>query len=82
MSRRRIVKISHKDEADYYKVKILISTNTIQEDLKQLYELASYNAEMEDGFVRDMDAYDLAGNIRYNLEQIELDLEQLTGLVR
>lgn len=82
MRRRKIVKFSNRDEADYYRVEILIHTQAIQDDLKRLYELAAYNAEMEDGFVRDMDAYDLASNIRYNLEQIEINTTKLMNLVR
>ena len=82
MRRRKIVQFSHKEEADYYRVEILIHTQAIQDDLKRLYELASYNAEMEDGFIRDMDAYDLMTNIKYNVEQIEINATKLMNLVR
>ena len=80
--RRKIVKFSNRDEADYYRVEILTSTWAIQEDLKRLYDLASYNAEMEDPFLRDMDAYDLTNNIKYNVEQIEINATKLMNLVR
>ena len=82
MRRGKVIKISHRDEADYYRVEILISTNAIQEDLKRLYELAAYNAEMEDGLVRDMDAYDLTSNIKHHIEQIEINATKLMHLVR
>ena len=82
MRRGRIIRISHKEEADYYRVEILIGTQAIQDDLKRLYELASYNAEMEDPFIRDMDSYDLKTNIQYNLEQIEINATKLMNLVR
>ena len=80
--RRKIVKFSNRDEADYYRIQILIHTQAIQDDLKRLYDLASYNAEMEDPFLRDMDAYDLTNNIRYNVEQIEINATKLMNLVR
>ena len=82
MRRGKIIRISHKEEADHYRVEILIGTQAIQDDLKRLYELASYNAEMEDPFIRDMDSYDLKTNIQYNLEQIEINATKLMNLVR
>ena len=82
MRRRKIIKISHREEADYYRVEILTSTWAIQEDLKRLYDLAAYNAEFEDGFIRDMDAYDLTTNIKHHIEQIEINSTKLANLVR
>ena len=80
--RGKVTRLSHRDEADFYRVNIMFSANTIKEDLKRLYDMAIYNAEMADPLARELEADDLRRNAEYILEQIETDVEEITRLVR
>ena len=80
--RDKIIQISHRDEADFYKIDISFSTETIKENLQKLYGIAAYNSEMEDPFLREFEADDLRRNTEYLLEQIATDVDEIIKYVR
>ena len=79
---RKVVKISHRDEAEYYREESLEQIETIKKDLGRLCELATYNAEMEDYRIRETEAYDLCDHIEYLLDKIDLNVAQIAYYVK
>lgn len=80
--RRKVTKISFRQEADFYLVQIQDDIYATREVLDSLTELAIYNAEMEKPHLRLLEADDMRHIITGRLDEIEQLAEMVTGFVR
>lgn len=80
--RKRVIQISYKREAEYYLGSIESEAKEIQLVLEKLFDLAAYNAEMEEPLVRADKADDYKKWIVFKLEEIGILAEMITDFVR